>query len=100
MEEENTMLREFRPRSTGDGVLFYPGYEVGINGPIASYQMKSLRRGVQDYEYLWLLRAAGKEKEADAILSTVCLAPGEWSEDPERWEKARWDWAGLITNNK
>ncbi len=87
-------------RINGDGVLFYPGYEAGINGPIASYQMKSLRRGAQDYEYLWLLCAAGKEKEAEAVLASVCPAPGEWSEDPERWEKARWDWAGLITNNK
>ena len=83
-------------RINGDGVLFYPGYEVGVKGPIASYQMKSLRRGAQDYEYLWLLRAAGKEKEADAILATVCPAPGQWNEDPERWEEARLAWARLL----
>ena len=84
-------------RINGDGVLFYPGYEAGINGPIASFQIKSLRRGAQDYEYLWLLRGAGKEKEANAILDTVCPAPGRWNDDPESWEKARLEWAKLLT---
>jgi hypothetical protein len=83
-------------RINGDGVLFYPGYEVGINGPIAGYQMKSLRRGAQDYEYLWLLRNKGQEKEANAILDTVCLAPGRWNPDPESWDKARLEWARLL----
>ena len=83
-------------RINGDGVLFYPGYEVGIDGPIASYQMKSLRRGAQDYEYLWLLRQQGKEKEASAILDTVCPAPGKWNENPESWDKARLAWANLL----
>ena len=83
-------------RINGDGVLFYPGYEVGINGPIAGYQMKSLRRGAQDYEYLWLLRQQGKEKEAAAILDTVCFAPAKWNEDPESWDKARLAWAKLL----
>lgn len=83
-------------RINGDGVLFYPGYEVGINGPIAGYQMKSLRRGAQDYEYLWLLREKGREKEANVILATICPAPEKWNEDPESWEKARLDWARLL----
>jgi len=83
-------------RINGDGVLFYPGYEAGINGPIAGYQMKSLRRGAQDYEYLWLLREKGKEKEANAILDTVCPAPGTWNTAPETWEKARLEWARLL----
>ena len=83
-------------RINGDGVLFYPGYEAGVYGPIASYQMKSLRRGAQDYEYLWLLRERGQEKEASAILDTVCLAPGKWNEDPESWDRARLAWAKLL----
>jgi len=85
-------------RINGDGVLFYPGYEAGINGPIASFQMKSLRRGAQDYEYLWLLRGRGLEKEANTILATICPSPGKWNADPESWEKARLDWARLLDN--
>jgi hypothetical protein len=83
-------------RINGDGLLFYPGYDVGIDGPIASFAMKSLRRGSQDYEYLWLLKQAGKEKEIEPIVNSVCPAAGKWNEDPEAWEKARLDLAKLL----
>lgn len=37
----------------------YPGDSRGLKGPIASIRLKNLRRGIQDYEYLWLARRAG-----------------------------------------
>jgi hypothetical protein len=83
-------------RINGDGVLFYPGYEVGIDGPIASFQMKSLRRGAQDYEYLWLLRQQHREHEATPLLDGLCPAPNKWNEDPEAWDKARLSWAKML----
>ncbi len=76
-------------RINGDGILFYPGYDVGIAGPIASFALKSLRRGAQDYEYLWLLKQAGKSAELQAIVDTQCPAPGVWNNEIESWEKAR-----------
>ncbi|TJY44125.1 DUF4091 domain-containing protein [Cohnella pontilimi] len=58
----------------GDGILFYPGREPyfreqdrGIDGPISSIRMKNMRRGIQDYEYLWLLSQGGRTSEADAV---------------------------------
>ncbi|MCY3020056.1 MAG: DUF4091 domain-containing protein [Planctomycetota bacterium] len=84
-------------RINGDGLLFYPGYEAGIDGPIASFAMKSLRRGAQDYEYLWLLQQKGKEAEANAVVDTVCPAPGKWNEDPESWDLARLKLADLLS---
>ena len=83
-------------RINGDGLLFYPGYDVGVDGPIASFAMKSLRRGAQDYEYLWLLKQKGREREADAVLETVCPAAGKWNDDPESWDRARLTWAALL----
>jgi hypothetical protein len=83
-------------RINGDGLLYYPGYEVGIEGPIASYALKSLRRGAQDYEYLWLLKQAGKDKEAEAIVDSVCPSPGKYAEDAETWDKARLELAKLL----
>ncbi len=83
-------------RINGDGLLYYPGFDVGIDGPVASFAVKSLRRGAQDYEYLWLLKQAGKEKETEAIVNSVCPSPGKWSEDIEAWEKARLDLAALL----
>ncbi|MCX6344176.1 MAG: DUF6067 family protein [Armatimonadetes bacterium] len=39
----------------GEGSLFYPGYQVGINGPVTSIRMETLRDSVEDYQYFWLL---------------------------------------------
>lgn len=59
-------------RLNGDGVLFYPGTEVGIDGPIASFRLKNLRQGGTDFEYLYLLEKMGKKDaalaEADKVL--------------------------------
>ena len=83
-------------RINGDGLLFYPGYEAGVNGPIAGFSMKSLRRGAQDYEYMWLLKQKGKEAEVNAIVNEECPAPGKWNEDAESWERARLKLAELL----
>lgn len=36
--------------SPGDGWIFYPGYEYGINGPVASLRAVALRDGIDDYD--------------------------------------------------
>jgi len=38
----------------GDGLIFYPGPD----GPVATIRMKCIRDGLEDYEYLWLLKDA------------------------------------------
>ena len=43
---------------TGEDTLF-PGEGRGLKGPITSIRMKNFRRGLQDFEYLWLARQAG-----------------------------------------
>ncbi len=65
----------------GNGVLFYPGarlMDVGlpnIDGPLSCLRMKAYRRGLQDYEYGWLLQQAGRQKVADdAIKHVIPLA--------------------------
>ncbi len=52
----------------GDGFLAYPGGPVGREGPVSSVRLEQAREGVEDYEYLYLLRhlvmrakAAGKD---------------------------------------
>ena len=61
----------------GNGVLIYPGIrlpDVGlpaIDGPVSCLRMKAYRRGLQDYEYGWLLKQAGKEKVADDLVRAV-----------------------------
>ena len=41
--------------ANGDGYLLYPGVDYGVKGPLPSIRLESIRDGLEDYEYLWLL---------------------------------------------
>lgn len=107
--------------NNGDGVLFYPGTDLlypnssyGVKGPIASLRLKYWRRGIQDADYLAL---AEKKNPAavQAILQKilpkalwengvdntndptyVTIDRVSWPSDPDLWEQARRDLAGII----
>jgi hypothetical protein len=78
-----------------------PG-KPGVPEPIPSIRLKSFRRGSQDYEYLRLLSERGDagRSKAEQISKTVLFSAlhktkkqygetGDWSHNPEDWEKAR-----------
>ncbi|MFB3883485.1 MAG: hypothetical protein ACE149_19640 [Armatimonadota bacterium] len=98
-EAENYSTDGGRVSYNGSGLLIYRGEAVGRTEPIPSIRLKAHRRGFQDYEYFWLLREAGREAEADALVDSVIQAVpfGEaavgnrriWRADPEEWERAR-----------
>jgi hypothetical protein len=85
----------------GTGYLCYPA-KPGVPEPIPSIRLKSFRRGAQDYEYLRLLSGRGEagRNKAEQIAQTVLFSAlhktkkqygekGDWSHNPEDWEKAR-----------
>ena len=41
--------------AAGDGYLCYPGLKYGIDGPLATIRLESIRDGMEEYEYLYLL---------------------------------------------
>jgi len=43
----------------GDQMLVYPGSDYGVDGPIGSMRIETIREGSEDYEYLWLLERFG-----------------------------------------
>jgi len=45
------------PVPNGDGYLLYPGPLAGHPGPVSSVRLEQAREGVEDYEYLYLLKA-------------------------------------------
>ncbi len=49
----------------GDGYLAYPGSPVGAGGPVSTIRLEQAREGVEDYEYLYLLRHRIAEAKAD-----------------------------------
>ena len=44
------------PGAVGDGYLIYPGTRYGLNTAIASLRLEAIRDGLEDYEYLYMLK--------------------------------------------
>ena len=44
--------------TVGDGQLLYPGEKFDIFGPVSSRRLESIREGLEDYEYLWMIESA------------------------------------------
>jgi len=98
-EAEN--FKEADGRSyNGSGQLIYRGAVMDYDCPIPSIRLKAMRRGLQDYEYFWLLaNAAGDRKAADELVNGVVykrpfgkaalLDVEIWKNSPEDWDNAR-----------
>jgi hypothetical protein len=73
---------------------------MGFRGPIPSIRLKAQRRGLQDYEYFWLLQQkTGGPDAADRIVNGIVyknpfgpkalLDVEIWKNNPDDWERAR-----------
>lgn len=68
-----------RAADNGDGYLFYPGLEYGVDGPLPSIRLQAIRDGLEDYEYLWLFEREleeanetyGTDYTADEVLEKI-----------------------------
>jgi hypothetical protein len=73
----------------GEGALVYPGSTVGITGVAPSMRLKWLRDGVDDYDYIALLKAAGQGTLAMQIAKSVGSDWTNWTRDINALENAR-----------
>jgi Domain of unknown function (DUF4091) len=73
----------------GEAVLVYPGSTVGITGVAPSMRLKWIRDGVEDYEYIALLKRAGKGSWALQVAQTVGPDWTNWTRDPNALASAR-----------
>ena len=59
----------------GDGSLFYPGRNVGVEGPVASLRLDCIRNGIEDIELLKLaeekLGKAWVDEQLDNVTKSV-----------------------------
>ncbi len=99
-------------RKYGDGTLVYPGQDNlypgdsrGLAGPLAGIRLKNWRRGVQDYEYLYLARQMGLDVTAlvDSVVPAAFdeIAPTvqpPWSNKGYKYENVRRQVAELIAS--
>lgn len=74
----------YENRINGDGTFLYPGQDAlfpdedrNLKGPLSSIRAKNWRRGEQDYEYMWIAKSMGLEKEAVSIVNK-CIPAGVW----------------------
>ncbi len=72
----------FRIRWNGDGFLFYPGDDAGIEGPVASIRLKNLRDGMEDFEYFVLLEQRGGREVVEELVRTAVPTWGSWAQGP------------------
>ena len=86
----------FRIRWNGEGALFYPGNDAGIDGPIASIRLKNLRDGMEDYEYFAILDARGEADKVESIIREAVPTWGTWNQDGAQIEALRRRLAGMI----
>src|SRR5580698_1720846 len=73
----------------GEGMLVYPGQQVGVKGVVASMRLKWLRDGVENYEYIQILKNLGKEDVALQIARSVGPDWTHWTRDAGAIESAR-----------
>src|SRR5207302_4213 len=83
----------------GSGQLIYRGVVMGYRQPVPSIRLKAQRRGLQDYEYFWLLAEKSGREGADALVNRIIykrpfgrqamLDTEIWKNDPQEWDDAR-----------
>jgi hypothetical protein len=59
----------------GEGMLLYPGGEVGVDSVVPSMRLKWIRKGVEDYEYVAILKRLG---HGDWAISRIHRAAADW----------------------
>jgi hypothetical protein len=65
----------------GEGMLVYPGAQVGIAGVAPSMRLKWLRDGIQDYEYIAMLKNAGAGTWALGLAASMGPDWINWTRD-------------------
>jgi hypothetical protein len=91
----------------GNGMLIYsPGIVPNVNEPCPSIRLKTIRNGIQEYEYLRLLSELdGNRDRADQMVSEIINEPfGDnaigvidvWTYDAAKWDQTRMKLGELI----
>lgn len=74
---------------SGEGLLIYPGSEVGVEGIVPSIRLKRIRDGIEDYEYVSILNSLGEKDWALNLTRTVASDWSNWTQDTEKLEAVR-----------
>lgn len=74
----------------GEGSLLYPGDRVerytgqpNVDGPVSSLRFELLREGIEDYDYLWLLKEKGEKEFAQEQVEKLVIDVSAFSRNVE-----------------
>src|SRR4029077_5973183 len=73
----------------GEGWLVYPGAEVGSEAFVPSMRLKWIRKSVEDFEYVEILKSLHRGDWALALVKTVAADWTHWSQDADAVESVR-----------
>jgi hypothetical protein len=73
----------------GDGQFIYPGHQVGIKGVAPGMRLKWLREGIEDYEYVEILKSLGRKDFAIRIAKQIAPDWRNWTRSTEKLYSAR-----------
>jgi len=88
---------EGRAAFNGEGALFYPGADVGLDGPVTSMRLKQIREGFEDYEYLKLLADAGEKDFVNQSVRRLARSWTDWETSATQLYAARETMAALLS---
>jgi hypothetical protein len=80
---------EERNAYPGEGMLIYPGSEVGVASVVPSMRLKWIRKGVEDYEYVAILKRMGRGEWANERISRAAKDWHSWTKDTSVIESVR-----------
>jgi len=73
----------------GDGVLVYPGQQAGMSSVVPSMRLKFIRDGVDDYDYVAMLKQKGQSSLANSVLNSVAPNWVNWTRSTSSLQSAR-----------
>jgi hypothetical protein len=73
----------------GDGSLLYPGKKVGIDGPVGSIRLESLRDGLEDFDYLALADRRLGPEATQRFVARIARSLTDFEQSPAQLEQVR-----------
>jgi hypothetical protein len=84
-----TYIEGGKPTPPGEGWLTYPGVEVGSDSLVPSIRLKWIRKSVEDYEYVEILKKLRRGDWALGLVRSVAADWAHWSQDDKALESVR-----------
>jgi hypothetical protein len=80
----------------GDGIFLYPPGPIASTESAPGIRLKAVRDGIQDYEYVQILKNLGQVAFANSTIQPIATSWSNWSHDPNALENARLQLGQLL----